>query len=454
MPIRQGCELNWFKQTRMSKRNEPGRRASPTRKLERMPSLKVSQTDLPVEIPLPSRPQSPLSASTEPKDPEHALDGSKEFSDAIIQTIHEPLVVLDEQLKIVRMNQAFARLFRLSPRLSKGLLFESALNLWWVGNELRTKLEHVLQKHVPLNNFEFQVQPPNLGRRILLFNARPLRHKSHSAPLLLVAIEDITARKVAEEKLAESNRQLHLLNEELETRVSQRTQELIETNKQLESFCYSIAHDLRGPLRAMCGLGALLVDDFSVALGERGQDYVQRIVTAGETMDRLIRDLLEYGRLNTVELTAAPVDTEDTLTKVINSLRSEIDAKNAKIEQKKKLPKVVGNTVALEAAFTNLLSNALKFVPEKTAPHVTIWPEELEDEIRIWITDNGIGIDPQYQKKIFEVFQRLHTQCAYPGTGIGLAIVNRAIQRIGGSVGVESELGKGSRFWIKLPAAK
>src|SRR5262249_48151327 len=116
-------------------------------------------------------------------------------------------------------------------------------------------------------------------------------------------------------------------------------------------------------------------------------------------------------------------------------------------------PKICGHQVVLEAAFSNLLANAIKFVPPETAPQVTIWPEKDEQQIRIWIADNGIGIDPRYHQKIFEVFQRLHPQEAYPGTGIGLAIVHRAIQRIGGDVGVESEPGKGSRFWIRLPRA-
>lgn len=438
----------------MSRRNGPVQPISSARKLENKPaSLPLGQHELAGDVAISPHPQPNIGSSLAVKD-EHSFEHGKEFSDAIIQTIHEPLVVLDKNLKVVRMNEAFAKLFHLSPRLSKGLLFESALNLWWTGNELRSRLESVLQKNVPLSNFEFEVQPRDLGRRILLFNARRLRHKENSTPLLLVALEDITARKVAEEQLAESNRQLHILNEELELRVSKRTKELFETNQQLESFCYSIAHDLRGPLRAMCGLGALLRDDFAPVLGECGKDYVQRIINAGETMDRLIRDLLEYGRLNTVELTAGVVDADQALSNVLDRMQNEIREKKARIERKKKLPMIVGNTVALEAALANLLSNALKFVPEKTVPKVTIWPEEQDGQVRIWIADNGIGIEPKYQKKIFEVFQRLHTRCVYPGTGIGLAIVNRAIQRIGGTVGVESEPGNGSRFWIRLPLAK
>lgn len=383
-----------------------------------------------------------------------ALEQAKDFSDGIIQIVHKPLAVLDEHLKIVRINEAFARLFGLQQQLTEGLLFESALRLWWAGNALRKRLESTLFSNAPLINFEFTVEPDRAERRILLFNARRIQAKESSPPLLLVAIEDITARKKAEEDLAESNRQLHDLNHKLEERVVERTKELSESNKQLESFCYSIAHDLRAPLRAMAGFGSALEDEFRSELGERGKDFLDRIITAGETMDRLIRDLLEYGRFNTVDLSTAPVDADEVLNRVIRNLQADIQHTNAQILCKQKLPKLLGNPVALEAAFSNLLSNALKFVPAKTKPEVNIWPEDDKGRVRICIADNGIGIDPQYQKKIFQVFQRLHSQTDYPGTGIGLAIVNRAIQRIGGSVGVDSEAGKGSRFWITLPRAQ
>jgi len=214
-----------------------------------------------------------------------------------------------------------------------------------------------------------------------------------------------------------------------------------------------MAHDLRAPLRAMAGFSAALLDDFAPQLNGRGRSYLEKIVGAGEHMDRLIHDLLEYGRLTTIDLEKKPVDAEEVLHSVITSLQSAIDEKHARIDCKGKLPKIYGHKAVLEAAFSNLIANALKFVPAEKAPRVTIWPEEKDKNVRIWIADNGIGIEPRYHAKIFEVFQRLHSQDAYPGTGIGLAIVHRALQRIGGDVGVESELGKGSRFWIRVPAA-
>lgn len=384
---------------------------------------------------------------------EERVEEEKNFSESIIQTIHEPLVVVDGQLKILRANEAFTRLFGLHRGLANGSPLESALGLWGSGNELRRRLAGAVAGGSPLSNFEFEVEQRNLGRRIFLFNTRQVVTKRPGPPALLVALEDITARKQAEESLADSNRRLHQLNEELEQRVTARTRELSESNKQLESFCYSIAHDLRGPLRAMTGFSTVLQDRFGQNLGEQGRAYIQKIIAGGEQMDALIHDLLEYGRFNTTEFERNAVDAEQVLTQVVAQMQPLIAERGAHIERKGRLPLVSGHKVALETVFSNLLTNALKFVPRDTTPEVTIWPEEQEAFTRIWIADNGIGIEPRHQQKIFEIFQRVHSRNEYPGTGIGLAIVQRALQRIGGDVGVESELGKGSRFWIRVARA-
>ena len=388
---------------------------------------------------------------TERKKSELALEEAVAFSDAIVETIHEPLLVLDAGLKIVRMNEAFARVFNIPAQFTRGWTLESVMNVWWAGNELRTRLQDALHKGVPLNNFELEVRPRHLEPRIFVFNARRLYQKDGSPPALLVAIEDVTARKAAEQKAEEAHRNLQQLNEELEQRVTVRTKELAESNKQLEAFCYSIAHDLRAPLRAMAGFSSTLQAQYGSKLGDKGGNFLERIIAAGSQMDALIHDLLEYGRFNTVELAPAPVNADEVLSKVIGNLQPTIEEKNASIERAGALPVIWGHKVVLEAAFTNLLSNALKFVPPETKPMVKVWAEARDKDVCISVADNGIGIEPQYQKKIFEVFQRLHGQNLYPGTGIGLAIVQRAVNRVGGSVGVDSQPGKGSRFWLTFP---
>jgi PAS domain S-box-containing protein len=398
--------------------------------------------------------QTALLDLTERKKNERALREAKEFSDAIIQTIHEPLLVLDSNLKILRLNAAAVRLFKAPSAVTRGRSVETMLNLWWSGNELRTRLERCLRNNEPVNNFELEVQLRQLGRRTFVFNACRLLHKENCPPVLLVALEDITARKEAENQLGESNQKLQQLNNELEKRVEERTRQLRDSNTQLESFCYSIAHDLRAPLRSMAGFGMVLEQQFAEKLGPRGLDFVKRIIAAGNQMDQLIHDLLEYGRFNTTEIAPMAVDADEVLREVLQDMQPAIKEAGANVECKSRLPVVVGHGVALAAAFSNLLSNALKFVPPERPPRVTIWPEERENEVSICIADNGIGIDRQHHARIFEVFHRLHTQGDFPGTGIGLAIVSKAVERMGGHVGVESEPGKGSRFWINLPRAQ
>jgi signal transduction histidine kinase len=236
----------------------------------------------------------------------------------------------------------------------------------------------------------------------------------------------------------------------LERRVQERTAELEAANKALESFSYSIAHDLRAPLRAISGFSQVIMEDYAPQLGETGSDYARRIVDAAARMDALIRDLLAYGRLEHVEIKFEPVQLESVLKTVLVLMRPEIDAAGAQISWQSTLPVVWGSETLLEQIFTNLLSNAIKFVSRDVAPQVEISAQDMGPMVHVSIKDNGIGIALANQHRIFEVFQRLNPPQDYPGTGVGLAIVERAIARIGGRVGVQSEPGKGSAFWIDL----
>lgn len=377
---------------------------------------------------------------------EEALALAREFSDNLLETVRQPMAVLDEGLKITSANGAFAEYFQRSIHAAKGQAFEATLNLWWSGNPLRTALEKVLAGGEALENFPIEAEPPGLGRRALLLSARPmLRQRS-----LLVAFEDVTARKQVKE--------LRHTNEELENRVQERTEALQKSYKEMESFCYSIAHDLREPLRGMAIFSHLLADEFGPQLGPRGGDYARRIQKGAQRMDRLIQDLLNYGRLNTMPISLVDVDLEAVYGEVLAQFQAQINVIRARVEKKNPLPRVHGHPVMLRVALSNLLSNALKFVDHGVRPRVTVACENKGAQIRLWIKDNGIGIAPDYQKTIFGVFQRLHVAEGYSGTGIGLALVRQCVERIGGSVGVESAPGRGSRFWLDVkkssPAAR
>ena len=249
--------------------------------------------------------------------------------------------------------------------------------------------------------------------------------------------------------------------ERLEERVRARTRDLEERNQELETFAYSISHDLRSPLRAMEGFSHALLEDYGSKLDETGRQHAERVVAAARTMDRLIDDLLAYSRLTRSELDLAPIDLRRVLQGSLQQVESEVRSRNARVTITDSLPTVVGHGPTLAQVLANLLANGIKFVPAGRTPEIRVRAEARNGgeaggrggRVRLWVEDNGIGIAPEHHERIFRVFERLHRSADYPGTGIGLAIVRKAMERMGGASGVESHLGQGSRFWIELPRA-
>jgi signal transduction histidine kinase len=264
--------------------------------------------------------------------------------------------------------------------------------------------------------------------------------------------EEISGRKQAEKSLYRAQAQLTDRAQQLQGLVSERTSELTATNSQLEAFVYSIAHDLRAPLRAMQGFSTLLVEEAGAALNETAKGYADRINKAAQFMDALLSDLLAFSRISqqTVELT--PVNLKTVVESVLSRLQKDIQEKNAHVESAGLWPAVLAHEPALTQVLFNLTSNALKFVLPDVPPFVRLRAEEKGECVRVWVEDNGLGIAPHHQDQIFRLFTRLHGE-KYAGTGIGLAIVQKGIERMGGQVGVESVPGAGSRFWLELKKA-
>jgi PAS domain S-box-containing protein len=236
---------------------------------------------------------------------------------------------------------------------------------------------------------------------------------------------------------------------QLEGLVTKRTAELTATNQQLETFVYSIAHDLRAPLRAMQGFASMLVAEAGGVLNVKGRDYADRISKSAQFMDALLLDLLDFSRVSQqrVELTAVKLET--VVAAVLARLEKDIRETNARVENVGPWPVVLAHEPTLAQAFFNLVSNALKFVTTDGPPVVRLRAESHAEFLRVWVEDNGPGIAPDHQAQIFRIFTRLEGG-KYAGTGIGLAIVQKGVERMGGRVGVESAAGHGSRFWFEL----
>ena len=237
--------------------------------------------------------------------------------------------------------------------------------------------------------------------------------------------------------------------QKLEGKVAQRTAQLEEINQELKAFTYSVSHDLKAPLRAIQGFASALREDYGENLDDLGKEYTGRLISSAQQMEQLIQDLLTYSLLSRTEIQFHSVNLSSIVKQAISQLELDIHKSQVEIVVDEPLANMLGNQTVLLQVVTNLLSNAIKFVAPNVKPKLHIWTEVADNQLRLWIEDNGIGIEEQHQKRIFNVFERLHGNEAYSGTGIGLAIVKKAIERLGGTVGVESKLDRGSRFWIQ-----
>jgi PAS domain S-box-containing protein len=259
-------------------------------------------------------------------------------------------------------------------------------------------------------------------------------------------VRDITGRRRAE---ASARR----LNRELERRVEERTRELRHSLREMEAFSYTVAHDLRAPLRVLTSFSQILREEHLRGEDQEGQDLALRLEDSARRMDALVQDLLSYSRLTREDLPRERVDLALMARIVVEQMREEIEARQALVAIDADLPAVLAHPLALSRSLHNLLENALKFMPEGRTPRIWVGFERRGPRVRILVEDNGIGIAPEYQDKIFGLFERLHRSEEYPGTGIGLAIVKRAAEKMGGAVGVVSALGQGSQFYLELETA-
>ena len=408
------------------------------------------------------------------------LNESYQYSDAILANIHEPLLVLDKDLRVVSASKSFYKKFNLKPEETEGILLYDVGNREWDIPILRQLLDDILPKNSGFYDFEVIHTFPRLGEKILLLNAHRIVQKVHQEQLILLAIADITeSRKKAVQHIIKEKDLLSHQNQLLEIAVEKRTKELKKANlrleennfslqilnKELQSFSYVASHDLQEPLRKIRTLTNRLIDS-ETGLSAKGKDYFNRMQNAAERMQTLIEDLLSFSSLHDIK---GRKFIKTDLNKIIEDVKIELHetivAKGAKVINKK-LCDINIIPYQFRQVMINLISNALKFSRPEVTPTIIIKSNlvkynkskmpGLEPEkqyCHIVIEDNGIGFEEKYNEKIFEVFQKLHNKDEYPGTGIGLAIVKKIIENHNGSISAKSVFGKGTTFEMYIPAA-
>jgi two-component system, chemotaxis family, CheB/CheR fusion protein len=366
----------------------------------------------------------------------------------LLALTHDAIFVRDAQDHIIFWNQGAEELYGWSQDEALGRVARELL-----GTVFPQPLEEITAQLNAAGHWSGElIHTRRDGMHLNVISRWALDRDAESRPVgVLENNTDITQRKQAEEALRGVSDRLANQAAELEKAVAERTEKLREMVSELEGFSYSVAHDLRAPVRAMQSFSNILAEECGDQLSVKGKDYIRRITTSAERMDKLIQDVLNYSRIVRSPSPLVQVDMGKLISGILESYEY-LQSPAAEILLEGHFPQVMANEALLTQCISNLLGNAVKFVVPGVTPRVRVWAEMRHSRVRLFFKDNGIGIEKEEHEKIFEIFQQLDKR--YEGTGIGLAIVKKAIERMGGKVGLESEPGQGSAFWLELtPAA-
>jgi len=355
------------------------------------------------------------------------IDAAKrglDFAEAIVETVREPLVILNQNLEVMKANRSFYETFQAAREETEERLIYDLGNRQWNIPKLRELLENILPAHSTFRNFEVTHEFERVGRKVMLLNASEIYNPNAQARTILLAIEDTTDRKQAEETL--------------------RT-----TNAELQHFAYALTHDLQEPLRMVVNFTELLGREYAGKLGHDADKYISYSVDGALRIEALLKALLAYWEVTEREQDSfASIDCGAVLTKTLLNLHVAI-AQSGAIVTADPLPTLVAEEITLMQLFQNLISNSIKYRGGEI-PRIQVSAERDAEGWLFAVRDNGIGIDPQDTDRVFGMFKRLHGS-EIPGTGIGLAICKKIVERQGGRIWVESEAGKGATFKFTIP---
>ncbi|MBF0484087.1 MAG: DUF4118 domain-containing protein [Candidatus Omnitrophica bacterium] len=374
-----------------------------------------------------------------------ALHLANLYNRSLLEASIDPLVTISANGKITDVNEAT---IKATGRTREELIGTEYASYFTEPEKAQAGYQQVFAKGF-VKDYPLTMRHKNGKLMDVLYNASLYKDNHGNIAGIFAAARDVTLLNQAEAELRRHRDSLEILVNERTADLESSNRDLARTNENLEQFAYVASHDLQEPLRVMSSYSQLLEKRYKDKLDQDANDFIEFIVDAAKRMQTLITDLLSYSRIGRAELPMKDVDVDSIVNKIIKGMSSSIEQSGG-IVSHDQLPVLLAHEISIIQLFQNLISNALKFRGEE-APRIHISVKRNDAGWTFSVADNGLGIEPQYHERIFQIFQRLHSRSEYSGTGIGLSICKKIVENYGGEIWVESQKGKGSIFYFTIP---